>query len=46
MSKESTSQFVPRTRKVRILATLGPASDSPAMIPAWSRPVRTPSAST
>src|SRR5690349_5688985 len=32
MSKEPTSQFVPRTRKVRILATLGPASDSPAMI--------------
>src|ERR1044072_2597668 len=32
MSKEGTSRFVPRTRKVRILATLGPASDSPAMI--------------
>jgi pyruvate kinase len=33
MSKESApSRFVPRTRKVRILATLGPASDSPAMI--------------
>ncbi len=32
MSKEATSRFVPRTRKVRILATLGPASDSPAMI--------------
>ena len=31
-TKDSTSQFVPRTRKVRILATLGPASDSPAMI--------------
>lgn len=30
---ESTpSRFVPRTRKVRILATLGPASDSPEMI--------------
>jgi pyruvate kinase len=26
------SQFVPRTRKVRILATVGPASNSPAMI--------------
>jgi len=26
------SRFVPRSRKVRILATLGPASDSPAMI--------------
>jgi pyruvate kinase len=33
MSKESApSRFVPRTRKVRILATLGPASDTPAMI--------------
>ena len=32
MSKEATSRFVPRSRKVRILATLGPASDSPAMI--------------
>ena len=32
MPKEATSRFVPRTRKVRILATLGPASDSPAMI--------------
>ena len=32
-SSESTpSRFVPRTRKVRILATLGPASDSPDMI--------------
>ncbi|HZG46532.1 MAG TPA: pyruvate kinase, partial [Allosphingosinicella sp.] len=30
---ESTpSQFVPRSRKVRILATLGPASDTPEMI--------------
>jgi len=28
----SPSPFVPRSRKVRILATLGPASDSPAMI--------------
>jgi len=26
------SRFLPRSRKVRILATLGPASDSPAMI--------------
>src|SRR3712207_1062924 len=26
------SQFVPRTRKVRILATLGPASNTPEMI--------------
>ena len=26
------SQFVPRSRKVRILATLGPASNSPEMI--------------
>jgi pyruvate kinase len=26
------SRFVPRSRKVRILATLGPASDSPEMI--------------
>jgi pyruvate kinase len=33
MSKESAhSRFVPRSRKVRILATLGPASDTPAMI--------------
>ena len=33
MSKEcAPSRFVPRTRKVRILATLGPASDTPAMI--------------
>jgi pyruvate kinase len=28
----SPSRFVPRSRKVRILATLGPASDSPVMI--------------
>ena len=27
-----TSRFVPRSRKVRILATLGPASDTPEMI--------------
>src|SRR3712207_5804716 len=26
------SQFVPRSRKVRILATLGPASNTPEMI--------------
>jgi len=26
------SRFVPRSRKVRILATLGPASDTPAMV--------------
>src|SRR3546814_15339217 len=26
------SQFVPRSRKVRILATLGPASNTPKMI--------------
>ena len=32
MSKEATSRFVPRSRKVRILATLGPASDTPEMI--------------
>ena len=33
MSKvATTSRFIPRTRKVRILATLGPASDTPAMI--------------
>src|SRR3712207_8410994 len=32
-TKESTpSRFVPRSRKVRILATLGPASDTPEMI--------------
>ncbi len=32
-TKASTHcRFVPRTRKVRILATLGPASDTPAMI--------------
>jgi pyruvate kinase len=32
-SKDSLhSQFVPRSRKVRILATLGPASNSPEMI--------------
>ena len=28
----STSRFVPRTRKVRILATLGPASHTPEMV--------------
>ncbi len=32
MPHPQTSRFVPRTRKVRILATLGPASDSPEMI--------------
>jgi pyruvate kinase len=32
MPNKETSRFVPRSRKVRILATLGPASDSPAMI--------------
>src|SRR3954467_15688748 len=33
MSKESaTSRYMPRSRKVRILATLGPASNSPEMI--------------
>src|SRR4051812_31804828 len=33
MSKESApSRYMPRSRKVRILATLGPASDSPEMI--------------
>ena len=31
-ARENTSRSVPRTRKVRILATLGPASDSPEMI--------------
>src|SRR5688572_23481329 len=32
-SKETTqSRFVPRSRKVRILATLGPASNRPDMI--------------
>src|SRR3954451_10999013 len=31
-SETLPSQFVPRTRKVRILATLGPASRSPEMI--------------
>ena len=32
-TRETTqSQFVPRSRKVRILATLGPASDTPEMI--------------
>jgi pyruvate kinase len=31
-TKETTSRFVPRSRKVRILATLGPASDTPEMI--------------
>jgi pyruvate kinase len=32
-TQESTpSRFIPRTRKVRILATLGPASDTPEMI--------------
>jgi pyruvate kinase len=30
--QNSQSRFVPRSRKVRILATLGPASDTPAMI--------------
>src|SRR6185295_1178355 len=32
MREPTHSRFVPRSRKVRILATLGPASDSPAMI--------------
>ncbi len=32
MAKETTSPFVPRSRKVRILATLGPSSDTPEMI--------------
>jgi pyruvate kinase len=32
MAKEASSRSVPRTRKVRILATLGPASNTPAMI--------------
>jgi pyruvate kinase len=31
-SATTTSRFVPRSRKVRILATLGPASDTPDMI--------------
>jgi pyruvate kinase len=31
-SETQRSQFVPRTRKVRILATLGPASHTPEMI--------------
>ena len=31
-SEATTSQFVPRSRKVRILATLGPASNTPEMI--------------
>ena len=31
-SETLPSKFVPRTRKVRILATLGPASRSPEMI--------------
>src|SRR3989337_404725 len=31
-SEKMQSQFVPRSRKVRILATLGPASNSPRMI--------------
>ena len=31
-AKAQPSQFVPRTRKVRILATLGPASNTPEMI--------------
>ncbi|HEX8641668.1 MAG TPA: pyruvate kinase [Allosphingosinicella sp.] len=31
-SETQPSRFVPRSRKVRILATLGPASDSPEMI--------------
>ena len=35
--KSSPSRFVPRTRKVRILATLGPASDTPEMIRALSQ---------
>jgi len=30
--RQSSSQFSPRTRKVRILATLGPASNTPEMI--------------
>jgi pyruvate kinase len=31
-SESTPSRFVPRSRKVRILATLGPASDTPEMI--------------
>ena len=31
-SESTPSRFVPRSRKVRILATLGPASNTPAMI--------------
>src|ERR671920_1919847 len=31
-SDTTPSKFVPRTRKVRILATLGPASNTPEMI--------------
>ena len=31
-NETTTSRFVPRSRKVRILATLGPASSTPAMI--------------
>ncbi|TMJ12911.1 MAG: pyruvate kinase, partial [Alphaproteobacteria bacterium] len=32
MRETTPSQFEPRTRKVRILATLGPASNTPEMI--------------
>src|SRR5687768_7715284 len=32
MPSKETSRFVPRSRKVRILATLGPASNTPDMI--------------
>jgi len=32
MAAKEISRFVPRNRKVRILATLGPASDTPQMI--------------
>ena len=31
-SEATPSNFIPRTRKVRILATLGPASNTPEMI--------------
>src|SRR6187402_3493009 len=31
-SESTPSRFVPRSRKVRILATLGPASNTPEMI--------------
>ena len=41
-----TKAITPRSRKVRVLATLGPASSTPEMIARLARPAPTRSAST